>query len=90
MKVSLSRKIHIIALPQATWKAWRSDDQSATSPRSPGTGAEVSALRGAVARVVRLLMVIFQARPQMKRTTSGVSQPSAANSTTHTANRKCQ
>ena len=29
-------------------------------------------------------------RPQMKRTTSGVSQPSAANSTTHTANRKCQ
>src|SRR5882762_7554135 len=33
MKVSLSRKIHIIALPHATWKACWSDDQSAMSWR---------------------------------------------------------
>jgi predicted transcriptional regulator len=35
MKVSDSRKIHIIALPHETWNAWRSEDQSAISPRQP-------------------------------------------------------
>jgi hypothetical protein len=36
MKVSLSRKIHIIALPQATLlKVSRSADQSCTKPRRP-------------------------------------------------------
>jgi hypothetical protein len=35
MKVSESRKIHIIALPQATWKACWSDDQSEIRLRQP-------------------------------------------------------
>src|SRR5881398_2997229 len=34
MKVSLSRKIHIIALPQGTGNACLSPDQSATTPAS--------------------------------------------------------
>src|SRR6185369_5892814 len=44
MKVSDSRKIHIIALPHDTWKALRSLDQSDTSPRRPagGTGGVVA------------------------------------------------
>src|SRR6266487_3030834 len=38
MNVSLSRKIHIIALPQGTFlNALWSDDQSATMPRTPPT-----------------------------------------------------
>ena len=89
MKVSLSRKIHIIALPQATWNAWRSDDQSATSPRKPG-GRDRSPIRGVAMSGGAASMAIDQAVPQMKRTTSGVSQPSAANSTIQTASSKCQ
>src|SRR6516162_1359824 len=38
MKVSLSRKIHIIALPQGTGNAFLSPDQSATTPGNPGSG----------------------------------------------------
>src|SRR6516165_2957442 len=38
MKVSLSRKIHIIALPQGTGNACLSPDQSATTPGNPGSG----------------------------------------------------
>src|ERR1700731_1775469 len=40
MKVSLRRKIHIIALPQGTGKACLSDDQSDTTPGKPAS-AEV-------------------------------------------------
>src|SRR5260370_11007952 len=40
MKVSLRRKIHIIALPQGTGKACLSDDQSETTPGKPAS-AEV-------------------------------------------------
>jgi hypothetical protein len=37
MKVSLRRKIHIMALPQGTFLNARwSDDQSAAMPRNPG------------------------------------------------------
>src|SRR6187200_2530059 len=36
MNVSLSRKIHIIALPQGTTKACLSDAKSPTTPGSPG------------------------------------------------------
>src|SRR6516162_4325677 len=42
MKVSLRRKIHIIALPQGTGNAFLSPDQSATTPGNPGS-AEVDA-----------------------------------------------
>src|SRR6516165_10050090 len=42
MKVSLRRKIHIIALPHGTGKALLSRDQSATTPGKPGS-AEVDA-----------------------------------------------
>src|SRR6516165_8045490 len=38
MKVSLRRKIHIIALPQGTGNAFLSPDQSATTPGNPGSG----------------------------------------------------
>src|SRR5207302_7842703 len=41
MKVSLRRKIHIIALPQGTGNACLSPDQSATTPGKPA-GAEVA------------------------------------------------
>src|SRR6202165_1573246 len=37
MKVSLRRKIHIIALPQGTGKACLSDDQSETTPGKPAS-----------------------------------------------------
>src|SRR5947207_8918337 len=37
MKVSLRRKIHIIALPQGTGKACLSADQSETTPGRPGS-----------------------------------------------------
>src|SRR5207302_2610013 len=37
MKVSLRRKIHIIALPQGTGNACLSPDQSATTPGRPGS-----------------------------------------------------
>jgi hypothetical protein len=39
MKVSLSRKIHIIALPHGTGKACLSADQSATTPGRPAGAA---------------------------------------------------
>src|SRR6267154_5468324 len=39
MKVSLRRKIHIIALPQGTGKACLSADQSETTPGRPGSAA---------------------------------------------------
>jgi hypothetical protein len=42
MKVSLRRKIHIIALPHGTGNAFLSPDQSATTPGKPGS-AEVDA-----------------------------------------------
>src|SRR6266498_2429907 len=49
MKVSLRRKIHIIALPQGTFlNARRSEDQSATMPCRPsGSGAGSTAVVGA-------------------------------------------
>src|ERR1700680_2384939 len=37
MKVSLRRKIHIIALPQGTGKACLSDDQAETPPGKPAS-----------------------------------------------------
>src|SRR5438309_2170400 len=41
MNVSLSRKIHIIALPQGTWNASLSPDQSETTPGKPaGAGVD--------------------------------------------------
>ena len=44
MNVSLSRKIHIIALPQGTFLNARwSDDQSATTPSMPGASGSASA-----------------------------------------------
>src|SRR5438105_8240891 len=43
MKVSESRKIHIIALPHDTWKARWSDDQSAISWRKPVGGMATAA-----------------------------------------------
>src|SRR5260370_41217359 len=42
MKVSLRRKIHIIALPQGTGNACLSADQSETTPRSPSGAARDS------------------------------------------------
>src|SRR6266700_202690 len=48
MKVSLSRKIHIIALPQGTRNACLSADQSDTTPGRPA-GAEAGALADAKA-----------------------------------------
>jgi hypothetical protein len=39
MKVSLSRKIHIIALPHGTGKACLSADQSAVTPFKPSGAA---------------------------------------------------
>src|SRR4030088_2900411 len=45
MKVSLRRKIHIIALPQGTRNACLSSDQSDTTPGRPST-AEVGSLVG--------------------------------------------
>src|SRR5580700_7334696 len=39
MKVSLRRKIHIIALPQGTGKACLSADQSETTPGKPSSAA---------------------------------------------------
>jgi len=39
MKVSLRRKIHIIALPQGTGNACLSPDQSATTPGKPAGAA---------------------------------------------------
>src|ERR1700675_5057224 len=46
MKVSLSRKIHIIALPQGTFLNARwSEDQSATTPcKPPGSGSDSAEL----------------------------------------------
>jgi len=46
MKVSLSRKIHIIALPQGTFLNARwSEDQSATTPfKPPGSGRDSAEL----------------------------------------------
>src|SRR5262245_237836 len=41
MNVSLSRKIHIIALPHGTGKVCLSADQSATTPFRPSTSAAV-------------------------------------------------
>ena len=44
MKVSLSRKIHIMALPQGTFLNARwSEDQSSTMPLIPGARATDSA-----------------------------------------------
>src|ERR1700720_4338404 len=43
MKVSLRRKIHIIALPQGTRNACLSADQSETTPGKP-SGAEVGSV----------------------------------------------
>src|SRR6266513_1296495 len=44
MNVSLSRKIHIIALPHGTFLNARwSDDQSATTPCMPGASGSASA-----------------------------------------------
>jgi hypothetical protein len=50
MKVSLSRKIHIIALPQGTFLNARwSEDQSATTPRRPSaSGSDAVVLAGVV------------------------------------------
>src|SRR6266481_3076922 len=45
MKVSLSRKIHIIALPQGTGNACLSPDQSETTPSKPSS-AEVDSPAG--------------------------------------------
>ena len=58
MKVSESRKIHIIALPHDTWKASRSDDQSAINPLQPpatATGLTVVCAIDAVAMACRLV-----------------------------------
>src|SRR5215475_494240 len=45
MKVSESRKIHIIALPHGTFLNARwSDDQSATTPSMPGASGSASAV----------------------------------------------
>ncbi len=85
MNVSLSRKNHIIALPQATWNASRSDDQSVTRPRQPIGDADAGSWGTGTA-----LIASPQLLPQMNRTTSGVSQPSAAKSVAHTTSRKCQ
>src|SRR6202047_1096414 len=49
MKVSLRRKIHIIALPQGTRNACLSADQSDTSPGRP-SGAAAGALADARGR----------------------------------------
>src|ERR1700730_17514080 len=40
MKVSLSRKIHIIALPHGTGNTCLSPDQSAVTPPSPSLGVD--------------------------------------------------
>ena len=97
MKVSLSRKNHIIALPQATWKAWRSEDQSAISWRQPLTAlpAGAAVLVGRAIVLIAALPVVVgrlsaQGARQMTRATSGVIQVRQAYSASHTSSRKCQ
>src|SRR5258706_14034625 len=55
MKVSLRRKIHIIALPQGTFLNARwSEDQSATMPSMPGASGSASPVSVAADCVMRL------------------------------------
>jgi hypothetical protein len=74
MKVSLRRKIHIIALPHGTGNACLSPDQSATTPGKPGS-AEVDA------SVVVTAFSAIQIWPLTQVNNS------TANSTSHTSSR---
>ena len=59
MKVSLSRKIHIIALPQGTGNAFLSPDQSATTPGNPGSGGTSGTTNGTPVVVNGMPKLIF-------------------------------
>jgi hypothetical protein len=63
MKVSLRRKIHIIALPQGTFLNARwSEDQSATMPcKPPGSGRDSAEL--VVAGCVMFFVPLYSATP---------------------------
>ena len=81
MKVSLRRKIHIMALPQETFLNARwSEDQSAAIPQ---TGREARALVPRVGRrhsrhCIPLILAKGQAAPRMcRRTASRIARPDA-------------
>src|SRR2546428_604190 len=90
MKVSLRRKIHIIALPQGTFLNARwSEDQSATMPWMPSGNAMGPAVPVGVAGVI-----LFWACYLIPQSFSKVSRLFPENSrpkrTTQTPSRKCQ
>ena len=90
MKVSLSRKIHIMAFPQETFLNARwSEDQSAAMPRRPGgRGAVWSACRQRRLGHPRLLL--GQQLAADVDETGGPAGISTAKSTSQTSSRKCQ
>jgi hypothetical protein len=99
MKVSLRRKIHIIALPQGTRNACLSADQSDTTPGRPcgaeaGSPVVVGASCAATAAKPSSAEVDS---PLVVRTFSDIGidpgvqvDNNTANRTSHTNNRKCQ
>src|SRR5690242_9450581 len=74
MKVSLRRKIHIIAFPQGTWKASLSLDQSVTTPVRP-----VGAVLGPCPSIRLVADIGFDPKAQVDNNT--------ANSTSQTSRR---
>src|SRR6266852_7152259 len=90
MKVSLRRKIHIMALPQGTFLNARwSEDQSATMPCKPsGSGGRSTALVG-VASVMCFGPVYLMPQSFNKRSRL-FPVNSRAKSTNQTRSRKCQ
>src|SRR5689334_18977094 len=89
MKVSLSRKIHIMGLPQGTPLNTRwSEETSATALRQPRGGVSVPAVAGPV-----MASFIFMARPSVQSVADEqIASPrsletSSAYNTTQTASR---
>ena len=88
MKVSLSRKIHIIAFFQDTClKARWSEDQSATMPRQPGSRGRA----GREAGEVSAMLGMPQVRSWRQMSTKSVAQPvNRTSRPSQTNSRKCQ
>src|SRR3990170_1533550 len=90
MKVSLRRKIHIMALPQGTFlKARWSEDQSATMPCTPSGSAGDCMVSVDVAGVMCLgpVYLIPESFNKRSRLFPVNSRPKR---TSHTPSRKCQ
>ena len=90
MKVSLRRKIHIIALPQGTFLNARwSEDQSATMPCTPLASGRVSAVFVGAACVMCFgpFYLIPQSFNKRSRLFPVNSRPKRTN---QTSSRKCQ